>query len=298
MRSDDLYALLRVRRDATEHEVRAGWLTEVQEWHPDRNHHPIATARTQAINGAYDILKDAALRRQYDRHGLNRSPSPPREGRSAAEEAERHAARARWAAREAEWRAKEAKWAAEAERERRREPFYELEDRMYAAYSGDGDSYGTRNLRGALALALRAVEMLRQFLTAMLESNAFHREERESRDPSTPDWKPPLFRSVWMGLLLAPILQDEAALNRIASILEETKVLAPWCHLIEPARQSFRDVPTVLLYVRAHPGTIQSKLGKEIGLGQPDVTGHCYWLAAAGAIRRERAGNSYALFAP
>jgi hypothetical protein len=167
---------------------------------------------------------------------------------------------------------------------------------MYTAYSSSSD--GRRDLRGALSLAVKAVEMLPQFLAAMLESNAFYRKELDSRGQSMPDWNPPLFRSVWMGLLLAPILQDEAALNRIASVLEETRALAPWCHLIEPARQSFRDVPPILLYVREHAGTIQSQLGKVIGLDQPNVSGQCYWLAEAGSIRREKTGRSYALFVP
>ncbi len=309
VRSDDLYALLGVGPQATAHEIRTGWRTQVGTWHPDRNLSAIATARTQAINGAHDILKDSALRRQYDLLGLNRSTRPGREarpaaeaaeaqprGRSTAEEAESQQARARWAAYEAEWLAKEAKWAAEAEREHRRGLFYELEDRMYTAYSGG--SGGERDLRGALALAVKAVEMLPQFLASMLQSEAYYRREAQSKGQSRPEWRPPLFRSAWTGLLLAPILQDEAALNRIASILDGTQALAPWCHLIDPARQSFRDVRPILLYVRAHPGTIQSQLGKVIGLDQPGVSEHCYWLAEAGSIRRAKTGRSYALYVP
>ena len=68
--------------------------------------------------------------------------------------------------------------------------------------------------------------------------------------------------------------------------------------MIQPARQSFRDVSAILHYVRSHPGTLQAKLGREIGLDQPEVAQHCWYLAAVGSLHRERVGSSYSLVVP
>jgi hypothetical protein len=111
------------------------------------------------------------------------------------------------------------------------------------------------------------------------------------------DWVPAPWPPVNLGLFLAPLLQDASALEQIAGVLLAHDELAPWRGLIEPARQSLRDVSAILAYVRSHPGTIQARLGHEIGQDQQEVTSPlCYWLATAGSLRRERAWRSYALF--
>jgi curved DNA-binding protein CbpA len=283
--SDDLYGLLYVDPPAAPGEIRAGWVAQIGKWHPDRNSDPMATARTQAINGAYDVLKDPTLRKHYDQQGLKRSPVRSRERRPATNTEAQRAAQARWAQYQVEWKEQEAAWAAEQARWQRVQIYFQAEDRVHEAYAADPE--GERDLPGALRLAVAAVEMLPEYGPELV---AMAPPDRTSKAP------PERFRSVWYGFLIAPILQDGDALNRIAAVLEETPALEPWRYLIDSARQSISEVAAILAYVNSCPGTIQSKLWKEVGQDPEQVRGHCYWLAAAGSIRREKAGSSYALF--
>ncbi len=159
---------------------------------------------------------------------------------------------------------------------------------MKAAYAGEPG--GQRQLREALKVALPAVALLPRIVGDVLSETAeFGRR----------DWVPAPWPPVTLGLFLAPLLQDDTALDQIAGVLQAHDELASWRELIEPARVTFREVSAILAYVRSHPGTIQARLGHEIGQDQQEVTSRlCYWLASAGSLRRERAWRSYALFLP
>lgn len=283
--SDDLYSLLRVAAQATADEIHSAWLSQMQQWHPDRNRDPMATVRTQAINQAHQILRDVSLRALYDRHGLAGSESPSSSKRSTAEEAAWRATRRQWAAEEAQWQATQAEQQA---RDRRFQEYLEVTVRMDAAYAADDK--GHRRLREALVAALSAVALIPQNVRdTVSEIASFQRE----------GWFPAPWECVTLGFLLATALQDESCLEQIAVVLNSDSVLVPWRSLIEPARRSFGDASAILRYVGDHPGTIQARLGRELGQDQRSVTSHlCYWLNAAGSLRRERAGNSYALFLP
>jgi curved DNA-binding protein CbpA len=62
----DFYELLRIPPDADLETIAAAYRRLVFESHPDRNNSPEATARTAAINRAYDTLSDPAARAKYD----------------------------------------------------------------------------------------------------------------------------------------------------------------------------------------------------------------------------------------
>ncbi|MGC2192782.1 MAG: hypothetical protein WA751_10670 [Candidatus Dormiibacterota bacterium] len=141
----------------------------------------------------------------------------------------------------------------------------------------------------ALRAALLAVPLLPQIVSDLLT-------DAEEFGPR--DWVPAPWPPVTLGLQLASILEDEGAIDQISGVLHAHDELASWRYLIEPARQSLRDVSAILGYVRSHPGAIQSRLGGEIGQGQVLVTSRCLELAAAGSLRRERVWRSYALFVP
>lgn len=64
--SDDYYALLGIRADAGEAELRRAWRRLALRWHPDRAG-PAATARFQRVSAAYAALSDPAARADYDR---------------------------------------------------------------------------------------------------------------------------------------------------------------------------------------------------------------------------------------
>lgn len=92
----DLYALLGVARGASEREIWSGYRREVQRWHPDRNPHPEATPRTQAVNNAHEVLKDPTARAIYDRSPTETRP-PAKDHR-------------RWTERRGRWEAEYAAW--------------------------------------------------------------------------------------------------------------------------------------------------------------------------------------------
>lgn len=270
--SDDLYALLGLSPTAPSHELEAAWRAAVQRWHPDRNPDPLATSRTAFINVAYGILRDRPQRARYDAGGLTRS-SPPRRDRAHD--------RKRPSAAEERWRASKRHWAAEEERGRRFRDYFQLESQMKAAYSGEPGSQ--RRLSEALGVALLALPLLPQIVGDVIS---------ETAEFGRSDWVPAAWPPVTVGLFLAPLLQDESALDQIAGVLEAHDELASWRGLIEPARQSLREVSAILAYVRSHPGTIQARLGREIGQDQQEVTSRlCYWLASlARSAGREPGG--------
>jgi len=67
--TNDFYDLLGVDEDASKEEIRDAFREMVQEYHPDRNDDPRATAQFTAIKKAYDTLKSSSERQSYDRLG-------------------------------------------------------------------------------------------------------------------------------------------------------------------------------------------------------------------------------------
>lgn len=60
------YAVLGLQPNATQALIKAAYRVRAMELHPDRNTSSSATAQTQLLNEAYQILGDEELRRQYD----------------------------------------------------------------------------------------------------------------------------------------------------------------------------------------------------------------------------------------
>lgn len=68
-RYPDLYAVLGVRPDAPDDEIRKTYRRLARELHPDVNKDPDAERRFKQITAAYQTLSDPARRRQYDMFG-------------------------------------------------------------------------------------------------------------------------------------------------------------------------------------------------------------------------------------
>lgn len=61
-----LYSLLALKRDATQDEIKSAWRKMVKRYHPDVNKDDDAAAMTRAINDAYEVLRNPAMRKRYD----------------------------------------------------------------------------------------------------------------------------------------------------------------------------------------------------------------------------------------
>lgn len=67
MRTDDYYAILNVRRDASEDEIRKAYRRLALKYHPDKNPgDATAAAKFRQVKTAYDVLRDAKERIPYD----------------------------------------------------------------------------------------------------------------------------------------------------------------------------------------------------------------------------------------
>lgn len=62
----NLYAVLGVARGASADEIRRAYRQAALLWHPDRNSDPDAAACFQAVQHAYERLRDPERRRSYD----------------------------------------------------------------------------------------------------------------------------------------------------------------------------------------------------------------------------------------
>jgi molecular chaperone DnaJ len=68
-RVPDLYAVLGVRPEASEDEIKRAYRKLARELHPDVNQDPEAERRFKEVSAAYQTLSDPARRRQYDLFG-------------------------------------------------------------------------------------------------------------------------------------------------------------------------------------------------------------------------------------
>ncbi|GGM66457.1 chaperone protein DnaJ 2 [Thermopolyspora flexuosa] len=62
----DYYAILGVRRDASQEEIKKAYRRLARELHPDVNPDPATAERFKEINQAYEVLSDANKRKMYD----------------------------------------------------------------------------------------------------------------------------------------------------------------------------------------------------------------------------------------
>src|SRR5262245_22183860 len=74
-RVPDLYAVLGVRSDASDEEIKRAYRKLAREFHPDVSEDPEGEQLIKEINAAYETLKDPVRRRQYDLFGSGRMPA-------------------------------------------------------------------------------------------------------------------------------------------------------------------------------------------------------------------------------
>jgi len=95
---------------------------------------------------------------------------------------------------------------------------------------------------------------------------------------------------------LAAIRQDAAGLARTKSIVEDADELRPWRDLVASAYEDLNIVAEIRSYLEEHPGTLQSKLGKAIGVDGRRTSVWVKHLTDAKQLRREPSAKTYSLF--
>jgi DnaJ-class molecular chaperone len=78
--TEDYYLLLKIRRAATQDEVKRAFHKLALELHPDVNHDPKTQERFKEITQAYTVLSDIEKRRMYDMRVDPFSPKPAARG--------------------------------------------------------------------------------------------------------------------------------------------------------------------------------------------------------------------------
>ena len=83
------YQILEVEPDAPPDQIREQYLFLIQAWHPDKFPNPAqktkAEEKTKDINAAYEILRDAGKRAEYDRSTRASKPYQEQQYRRQAE---------------------------------------------------------------------------------------------------------------------------------------------------------------------------------------------------------------------
>ncbi|HJY74503.1 MAG TPA: DnaJ domain-containing protein, partial [Streptosporangiaceae bacterium] len=64
--AEDYYALLGIRRDASQAEIKSAYRRLARELHPDVNPDPVTQDRFKEITQAYEVLSDPDKRQMYD----------------------------------------------------------------------------------------------------------------------------------------------------------------------------------------------------------------------------------------
>ncbi len=72
MSAQDYYETLKVRRNATDEQIKKAYRKLAMQFHPDVNSDDGAETRFKLIGEAYAVLSDESKRRIYDMTGFNR----------------------------------------------------------------------------------------------------------------------------------------------------------------------------------------------------------------------------------
>jgi len=70
----DLYAVLEIKKDATQEEIQKSYRTMAKKYHPDVSKEEDTVEKFKEVSAAFEVLKDPQKRAEYDRFGTNSKP--------------------------------------------------------------------------------------------------------------------------------------------------------------------------------------------------------------------------------
>ncbi len=140
--------------------------------------------------------------------------------------------------------------------------------------------------RGQTAQALAmALELIALVPSVIEETTSFHGQfDLRSIPP------------IETGCILAAILRDVGALDKIEMLATAHQELVPWCAVVEGGRRDMALVAAIRGHLAANPGAVQSELGRTLGCDGRQASRLVSHMIQAGQVRREPLGRSYALY--
>ena len=103
--------------------------------------------------------------------------------------------------------------------------------------------------------------------------------------------------AIELGCKFWAMINDRTHLNAVKTVVESVPELTEgWGSEVGTAFEMEQLSREIQECVKAHPGTIQSKLKDLIGKPAQEVSEVAYWLDRLGKMKRVKAGRSYALY--
>ena len=102
--------------------------------------------------------------------------------------------------------------------------------------------------------------------------------------------------AIEIGLKYWAALQDLEKIQTVEQIINSLPELKPWEEDVRMAYSNAEFSKNILDYVHKHPGTLQSQLGKAVGLSGHTVRWLIYYLEKTGRLRRKKNGSTYELY--
>jgi len=102
--------------------------------------------------------------------------------------------------------------------------------------------------------------------------------------------------AIEIGLKYWAALQDLEKIQTVEQIINSLPELKPWKGDVRMAYSNAEFSKNILAYVHEHPGTLQSQLGKAVGLSGQTVRWLIYYLEKTGRLRRKKSGSTYELY--
>jgi len=102
--------------------------------------------------------------------------------------------------------------------------------------------------------------------------------------------------AIEIGLKYWAVLGDVGRIQAVERMVGSLPELEPWEEEVRAAYSNAEFSKSILAFVREHRGTLQSKLGKAIGISGQTVRWLVYYLERTGRLRREKKSNTYELY--